>query len=118
MAAELSDFEKQRWWLEREHFERENRLANKREFIEGLGNVQQMSEMVEAIRQEEKQKRQRKARRRRGPGPKTLTGNELAGPVKASQGHSGAGDRADRPDGGTGGAEEIPKSESQSPNDE
>jgi len=77
--------------------------------MEGLGNVQQMSELVEAIREEEKQKRQRKARRRRGPGHKPLTGNEQAGPVKASQGHSGQ-DGSDRPDVGAD-AEETPKSE-------
>ena len=108
-AAKL-DLEKDRWWLEREKLQWENHQGKREAFMHGLSNFQQMSEMVEAIRREEKQKRQRKALRRRGPGHKTLTGNEPTGPVKASQGESGAGDRADRPDGGAD-AEEIPNDE-------
>ena len=75
-AAKL-DLEKQRWWLERERLERENRQGNQHAFLEGMSNVQQMAQLAEVFREE-------KRRRKKGV--------RKDGPVKAAQGMSGEGD--------------------------
>jgi len=90
-AAKL-DLEKQRWWLERERLERDNRQGNRQEFMEGLSNAQTLSQMAEVFRKEKRGKAARKLKRQVERRPRPLSGNEPASPVKPGQGESGAED--------------------------
>jgi len=100
-AAKL-DLEKQRWWLERERLERENRQGNRQEFMEGLSNAQTLSQMAEVFRKEKRGKAARKLKRQVERRPRPLSGNEPASPVNPGQGKSGAEDASDRSDGSDG----------------
>src|SRR6185503_7879846 len=92
-AAKL-DLERDRWWLEREQLQRENRQGNRQEFLEGLSHVQQVSQMREVLRAEKKRKKKpaRKSKRQVEREPRTLSGNEQASPVKPGQGESASDD--------------------------
>ena len=100
-AAKL-DLERDRWWLEREQLQRENRQGNRQEFLEGLSHVQQVSQMREVLRAEKRRKKKpaRKSKRQVERELRPLSDNEQASPVKPGQGESGTevpSDGSDKP---------------------